>query len=247
MRALLCALIVSLAVPALAQPGSATMTMGMPAHVGAEGTAEIHVRPDRAAIRFGVQHQAPTAKQAQEQVNAAMQKVIKAVRGKGVPQERITTERLELSPVYDYRQPPEGGDAMPKLIGYRAANVVRVELPVTSEKEAGVGPVIDAATGAGANTVEGIQFYLQDEAPARRQALAKAAEEARRRADTLAQALGVKLGDLMVATDANVSVVPPPMPMMMERAVMAKAAGAPVQPGEMTVTASVQVRYQIAR
>lgn len=237
MRFLLPLLALTLAVPALAEDANP-----IPRNVTAEGMAQIRIRPDRASVRFGVQHQAPDAKKAQEKVNADMQRVIQALRKQGIPEARISTERMELSPVYDYGKNHQGP---PKLAGFRASNVVRVELDVLPGKDAGIGQAIDAAVSAGVNSIEGIEFYLADEGPARRQALAKAAEEARHRAETLAGALGVKLGDLLAVTDGSIEIQPPPMPMYAAKMERGLAADTQVQPGELTVRAVARVRYAI--
>ena len=197
--------------------------------------------PDLAVVRFGVQAQAKDAKRAQTDVNALMQKIIAAVKGRGIPAERITTERIELQPVYEQRE-PKPGEAweQPRLAGYRAANVVRVELPVQGGKGDKVGDVIDAAVGAGANTIEGISFELRNDAEARTKALQQAAQEARRKAEALASALGMQLGNLIVASESQIAVTPP-VPMYAMEA--KRFAGAPVQPGELVIRASVTVRY----
>jgi uncharacterized protein len=229
--ALACTLITG---PALAQqPGGPPP---MPPQVAAQGTAEVRVAPDRAIARFGVQVQAREAQAAQNRVNETMQKVIQAVRRLNVPENRISTERLELYPVYD--QPPPGREGTQRLAGYRASNVVRVELDATAR----LGPVIDAAVGAGANTIEGIQFALANEAPHRAKALHQAAQEARDKARTIADSLDVRLGRLIEAREAGVDVSPPPT-VAFERAALAST---PVQPGELTVRATVVIRYAVA-
>jgi uncharacterized protein len=207
-----------------------------PPQIAAEGTAEVRVAPDRAIARFGVQTQAREAQAAQARVNETMQKVVQAVRRLNVPENRITTERLELSPVYE--QPAPGREGAPRLAGYRAANVVRVELEATAR----LGPVIDAAVGAGANTIEGIQFALANEAPHRTKALQQAAQEAREKVRAIAETLGVRVDRLIEAREGGVNVTPPPV--MFERAALASA---PVQPGEITVRASILVRYAVER
>jgi uncharacterized protein YggE len=182
-----------------------------------------------------VQIQAGDAKTAQGRVNDAMQKVVQAVRRLNVPENRISTERLELFPVYD--QPQPGREGTPRLSGYRASNVVRVELDAT----ANLGPVIDAAVGAGANTIEGIQFELANDAPFRRRALDQAAKEAREKAQAIAAALDAQLGRLLEASEGGAEITPP-RPVAFERAAFAAA---PVQPGEVSVRATVTVRYSI--
>jgi uncharacterized protein YggE len=228
-----------LAVPAAAQ----TTVAATPPFLAAEGTAEVRVAPDRATVRFGVQHQAKDAKQAQLKVNQVMQNLMQALRKSGIPAERITTERLELQPVYDHQQRPEQPWEGPRLVGFRAANVVRVELPVEQGKGDLVGSVIDTAIGAGANTVEGIEFQLVDDQPAYLRAMQQASQRASEKADQLAKSLGVTRGRLLEARESGVSFEPPVPYMMMEARAM-KSAGTSVSPGEMVVRASVVVRYE---
>jgi uncharacterized protein len=207
----------------------------LPPNVTAQGTAELRVAPDRAIVRFGVQFQANDARTAQGRVNETMQRVIQAIRRQNVPENRVSTERLELFPVYD--QPAPGREGSPRLAGYRASNVVRVELDGVN----GLGPVIDAAVGAGANTIEGVQFALANEAPHRARALAQAAQEAREKAKAIADALNVRMGLLLEASEGGVDVIPP-RPLAFERAAIAAT---PVEPGEISLRASVTVRYSV--
>jgi uncharacterized protein len=203
----------------------------MTPHIGAQGTAEVRATPDRAIIRFGVQFDAPEAQAAQGRVSEAMQQVIQALRRLDISENCIATERLDLSPVYEQK-------GRPRLVGYHASNVVRVEL----NDLARLGPAIDAAVGAGANNVEGIQFTVANEAPLRSQALRQASEEARAKAQAIAEALGVHLGDLIEASEGGVEVTWPRIvtPGRMD------GAPTPVQPGEMTVRATVTVHYAIS-
>jgi uncharacterized protein len=243
MRTALFALLALFALPAAAQ--TTTTAPAQTPFIAAEGTGEVRVAPDRATIRFGVQHQARDARQAQEKVNQAMTKLMQALRKTGIPAERITTERLDLQPVYDHQQRPDQVYEGPRLVGFRASNVVRVELPVEAGKGDRVGNVIDAAIGAGANTVEGIQFDLVDDQPAYLRALARASEKAQEKAAALAQALGVGRGRLLEVREAGVSFEPPPVPYLAMEARAMKADGASVSPGEMAVRATVIVRYEV--
>ena len=226
-RIALILILTSISYPALAQEARPVTP-----HIAAQGTGEVRVAPDRAITRFGVQFQARDAQTAQTRVNETMQRVIQAVRRLNIPENRISTERLELFPLYEQPRPNEAQ----RLTGYRAANVVRVELDATAR----VGPVIDAATGAGVNTIEGIQFALANEAPHRREALHKAAQEAREKAQLIAGALDAKLERLLEASEASVEFIPP-RPLEFARADL--AAAAPVQPGEIVLRATVTVRY----
>src|SRR6185437_16820381 len=95
------------------------------------------------------------------------------------------TVSYTLNPNYQYH--PNGGE--PTLEGYTAANVVQLTLDELPK----IGAVIDAATQAGANRIQGIQFTLRDQDAVRAQALREAATRARAEVDVLASALGLKV------------------------------------------------------
>lgn len=212
-------------------------------HVRADGTGEVKAPPDLAIVRLGVNAEAPDAKKAQAKVAESMKKVTAAIRDRGIPAERITTERLDLQPVWE--QDDDG--RRPRVVGYRATNVVRVEVALgTPPLGAKAGEVVDAAIGAGANELQGIEFTLRDDEPVRLRALAQASTRARARAEALAKALGVRLGRLLEASSGG-GVVSPPMPYMARSMglMKAEAADTPIAPGELTVQVSVDVVYAI--
>jgi uncharacterized protein YggE len=110
-----------------------------------------------------------------------------------------------------------------------------------------VGPAVDAGLGAGANQVEGVSFGLRDELAARQQALAQAAAGARQKAQALATALGVQLGELLEAAEGGAQVVVPRFAMArMASESLAMDTTTPVSPGQITVEATVTVTYRIA-
>lgn len=209
--------------------------------VVASATAQVRVAPDRAVVRFGVEHQSTDARAAQSHVNQSMERVMKALRDQKVPAERISTERLELHPVYQHRQRTDGTQGA-ELVGFRAANVVRVELPVEAGGDR-IGAVIDGAIGAGANRVEGISFEIADPEPHRMRALEQAAVQAREKARRMAAALDVRLGELLLLQESGAGGEPPRPFMAMERAAL--MADTSVSPGELVLSATATVRYAV--
>src|SRR5438034_10087849 len=109
-------LLARLAGPAAAQAPTAPVTP----QIVTQGTGEVRVAPDRATARFGVQMDAADARTAQSRVSEAMQRVIQALRRLNIPENRIGTERLDLTPVYEQPRPDQ--QTRPRLMGYRAAN-----------------------------------------------------------------------------------------------------------------------------
>ena len=203
------------------------------------GQGEVMARPDRTRVRLGAEAQAPTAAEAQSQVNAIMQRALQQIRAVGIEERRIQTTGLQLFPVYERQR--SGDETAPRVVAYRASNTVQVEV----ENLPLVGRVIDAGMTAGANRIESIDFDLRDDQAAQAQALQRAVAEARAKAVVLASAADVRLVGVQEVREGNVNIMPPPRPY--GDAVMMRAeAATPIQPGELRVQASVTIRYRIA-
>jgi uncharacterized protein YggE len=201
------------------------------------GTGEARVEPDVATVRLGITRQSPSAATVQSQVNEAAQAILKAIVALGIDRKQIQTSQLTLFPIYA-PQKPESVET-PRIVAYRASNIVSIRV----EDLPKAGPVIDAGLKAGANQLEGINFGLKNELPAREQALREAVREAQSKARVIAEGLGVKLGKVHEVEEGGVSIRPPAFggAMMMR----AEAASTPVSPGEVSVNASVTVRYRL--
>ncbi len=208
------------------------------------GSGEARVAPDLATVRLGVIAQAATARAAQEQVSRTAGAVLEAIRKLGIKDEDIQTSGLSLSPLYSQDDPTSGVRQAPRITGYQANNSVTIRIEDLTK----VGPVIDAGLGAGANTLDGVDFGLRNDEAARAQALADAAGKARAKARTLASALGLTLGNILEVTEGGVSVIPQPYPGY-GRAVAepSMAADTPVSAGQVGVQASVTLRYRISQ
>jgi len=68
-----------------------------------------------------------------------------------------------------------------------------------------LGPMVEAATKAGASRLNQVSFSLKDDSAARKEAIEKASADAKSKAETLASSMGVKLkGILRISTNAQV-------------------------------------------
>lgn len=204
------------------------------------GQGEVSAAPDQAIMSVGAVAQDKQAAAAQSQVNEAMQKVIAAIKDLGIADERIRTAMVSLQAVYDSSKMPvsssRGGE--PRIVGFRASNTIAVQIDQMGQ----IGSVIDAAMNAGANSIEGIVFQLKDDQQARQQALKKAAEIAQAKAQALAAAMNVKLGDVQTISEGGVNVIEP----MYRQREMLGLAATPIQAGQVEVQANVTVQYRIA-
>jgi len=202
------------------------------------GNASVMAVPDQAIVRLGIVRQAASAQAAQEQANVAAQGILNAVEKAGVPTNQIQTARLVLTPIYAPRN-PDSRDA-PRIVAYNATNTISVRL----ENLSIVGTVIDAGLKAGSNQIEGVGFALRNDLPSRQQALKQAVEEARSKAQTMAEALRINLVEVLEVSEGGVSIVDRVEPVFASRA--ATATETPVSPGQIEVRASVTIRYRIS-
>lgn len=231
-------LVLSASLPAYAQAPPPP-----PPSLAVEGSGEVRVAPDEATVRFGVVAQDASARAAQEKVNRIANAILAAVEGLGVDRKDIQTSQLSLNPLYAQARPDAGGaESEPRISGYQASSSVMIRLDRLDR----IGPVVDAGLAAGANQIEGVTFGLRDDRPARQRALEAAVQQARAKAETLAAALGVKLGEVLEAREGSVEAGPPVFEKRLAFQAMDASASTPVVPGEIAVDARVVVRYRIA-
>lgn len=240
MRTTTLAALLLLAVPAIAaaqQPQERP-----PRSITVTAYSSVQRAPDRAVIMLAVESQAENAQEAARQNAERMTRVIDALRGAGIPEQRIRTVTYDLQPVYS--QPPREPrmeEWQPRIVGYRAINMVRVEVDDVQR----TGGVIDAALNAGANRVDGTSFVLRDSDAAYNEALQQAVQKARAQATAAAQAAGQQLGQPLSIQVGGYAPPPPPMPAYRGVAMDAMAASTPVQGGELEIGASVTITFEL--
>jgi uncharacterized protein len=222
--------------PAFAIAQTAPDSSSLPA-IDVTGRAEVRANPDQASIDIAVETYAADAAKAAVANARLSQKVAEALKAKLGGTGKIQTGSYNLMP--DYRQTPN--ETTSQIIGYRAVNTVTVETSALDR----VGPLIDAAIGAGANRVDSVTFSLRDEGGPRNAAIAKAAADALSQARALAAALGLKLKRVL---RASTNAEPRPirlMGMAAPRMAMAESAPTPISAGQITVPATVNLTYEI--
>ena len=204
------------------------------------GSGEVSAAPDQALVQLGAVFQSETAVDAQKQVNRVVGAILKAIKAAGISEKSISTTELTLVPVHERTNPAPGQQAnFPRIIGYLATNVVRVEINDMNK----IGDVIDAGIGAGANRLEGLSFQLKDDTLLRKKALREAVLNAREKAESIADALDLHLGRILEITEEGVQTVRPQF--RVQRMAVAAAESTPVEPGKIQVSASVIIGYQI--
>jgi hypothetical protein len=209
-----------------------------PATIQVTGHAQVSETPDRVYIGIGVTTQAQQSEAAASQNAARLAAVIAAVKRAAGAGTQLTTTEYSINPNYNY--PRDGGT--PTVVGYTVSNVVEVRLDDLRK----IGQVIDAATQAGSNNVQGIRFALRDEEAPRTEALREAALKARRDAETLAGALGLKVVGVLSVTEQSPDGMPMPIYPQGGVRLMAARAPTPVETGTLDVSASVTLTVEVA-
>lgn len=216
------------------------------------GRGEVSRAPDIAQTTLGVEITAASVQEATRLASSRMSEVLAALEKVGIDKSDIQTRNLQIGFERTYPPPrpmpapdasPEGAPQAEKPAGfYRVTNMVQVKIRDLAK----VGPVLDAAIGAGANAAYGISFGIDQPEELEAEARAKAVEQARAQAEQLAKLAGHSLGEV-VAMNAEFMGGPIRPMMMAKEASFAYDGGTPVSAGEVSVSAQVQVIYRIAR
>lgn len=221
--------------PALAQQTAPSLSS-----IRVTGDSKVTAKPDRVQIDLGVTTRAVHSQEAAAENARQVDAVLAAVRKVAGPTAVLKTISYSLEPNYQYH--PNGGE--PTLTGYIASNTVQVTLDELPK----IGNVIDSATEAGANHVQGIQFTLRDQDAVRAAALREAALRARAEAEVLAGALGLKVVRVLTVEESGPQMRPVRY-MATPRAGLATVTAAvatPVEAGTLDVTADVTLTVEVA-
>jgi uncharacterized protein YggE len=203
------------------------------------GTGTLTVTPGRAEVSLAVQTENVDAKTAQDQNAKQMNDCMSALLAAGFSRDDLQTTGYTIVPVYD----ESGSGLLRKVKLYQVTNTLNVKVKDVNQ----TGSAVDIAVANGANQVNSIRFMLSEsqEQAARAQALQKAVAMTRADADTVAGALGIRIAGVK-----EVNVNSGYSPVMYESsnlagAAMSRAVPTPINPGELTVTATVSVTYLI--
>jgi uncharacterized protein YggE len=203
--------------------------------INVTGSAQTSLAPDVAYISIGVHTQNADAREAVNANNTQANQIVTAITGMGVDAKDIRTSNFSISPQQQYDQ---NGQLTGTL--YMVDNIVYVTLRDLTR----VGDVISASVEAGANSINGVQFDLQDKTASLSNVRKAAVANARAQAEELAAEAGVQLGDVQSISFYNNA----PVPVYADNKAVGYGVGGgsvPVSPGEITLTADVNIVYEI--
>jgi hypothetical protein len=225
----------------------AAMAAGVPT-VSVSGHGQVNVPPDTASVSIGIDVIQPTLPEAQAQATAQATAVIEALKAAGIADEDIQTAFFNVTILRDYgadaavSTTSESENAGPtQITGFEILH----QLQVTVRDTDMLGELLDEAVAAGANSINGVTFYVDDQTAAASDARRLAVEDARTKAEELAATAGLTLGPVISIAEGTFSPVPPPMPAGAGADMAMAEAAVPVQPGSSTVAIDVSMTFEL--
>jgi uncharacterized protein YggE len=201
------------------------------------GSGQVFLAPDIAYINIGVHTEKPTAADSVAENKDQTQQVIDSLKGAGVDPKDISTTNFSIWSNTQYSP-----DGQPTGTTYVVDNTVSV----TVRKLDSLGDLLDSAVASGANNINSIQFDVADKTEALKEARAAAVKDAETQAKELADAAGVALGDIQTISFYDTQPVPYANTFGKGGGGgAAEAAAVPIQPGQLTLTVTVSMTYEI--
>ncbi len=205
--------------------------------INVQGNSELTVEPDEAEVWVGASFVKETAKEAQDSINKVINDIVDGLRYKGFRESDMETTQLNLREEFSW----DSGTR--ESVGWRATQTLKVRTTDMTK----VGEIVDIAVENGANQINNINFGLSKERDQeyKKQALAEATRNAKDKAETIAESLGVRLGSIKTVTESSYHYMP-------YRYAMAEMAGdsavqeaAMVLPSDVTITANIAIVYNV--
>lgn len=195
------------------------------------GEGIVQASPDQATITLGVRTENIDPATAQQENAILVANVLKAMTSLGIPDDQIKTTDYRIEPQYDYQ------DGKEVFRNYKVTHMIEI---LTSQINQ-VGAIVDTAVKNGANSVSHIRFSLANPELVYNQALSISLRNAYQKALAITQTIRTTL----VPTPLKVvELSGEPLPVLYQANVFSKAAATPIQPGELTISARVQVEYE---
>lgn len=241
-------LVAALALPSLVGGVPAAVraqSSDLPRTITVVGEGKATGEPDQAVLNVGVETTAASVKEAMDQNNEIMEAIMETLAGLGIEESDIRTANFS---IYVERQPQMFGEGMripteaPEMsVIYHVNNTVLI----TVRDLDSVSTVLEEVTGAGANSIWGINFSISDTTALQSEARAAAVANARARAEELAELNGVSVGQVISISEVVGSVPSYLLGTRQEMAAGLGGGGAPISPGQLEYAFQVQITYTI--
>jgi len=202
-------------------------------------SSEVKVVPDLASFNATVTTTGSKADTVKKEHDQQVDAVIEALKKAGVATESVQTTTTWLNPSYTY----DDTTGQQQLTGYEAYTSLEISDAALDD----VATLMRTAIDAGATGVDGLSYYASTYDEAYEEALTSAIEASLPKAQAIAKAGGVKLGTVLGVDEGYQDTsLRYAAATNEEMALDAADAGAgKIEPGQVSVEATVTVRYAI--
>lgn len=201
--------------------------------VAVSGSGRVTLTPDVAYVFIGVHSQAEAVADALSENNKKAQSIIETLTGLNIDAKDIQTSSFNIYPQQQF-----DNEGKPTKMIYMVDNTVNV----TVHDLTILGKLLDSTVRSGANSINGISFDVLDKSKAISEARKLAIDDARKQAEDMATAAGVKLGELV---SLNASTINSPSPMYDAKGGAMAVSQVPVSAGQLVITVDVSMVYII--
>jgi uncharacterized protein YggE len=244
MRAQMLAIFCALGLAALAPFGAAAAAEDKPPPrlMSLTGRGEVMASPDMAVLSLGVVSEDMTARRALLDNTRAMTALVEAMKKAGVGPKDLQTSGFSVAPKYSRpRRNQSGPQPAPEIVGYSVRNTLTVRI----RDLANAGEILDSAVSLGANAISGLTFTVAEPKPLQNEARKAAMADVLEKAALYAKAAGIRLGPIQTITEGGGIRPPRPVAMARAQAEIAFDSAVPIEAGEITYKAQVNVVWEI--
>lgn len=201
------------------------------------GNALISAAPDLLQVILGVETSDLSAEKAARENAVLMEKALEALRDLGLTEEEISTGGYN---IYSYSQTININTPQETLVTrYRVQNKIIIR---TSRLDQ-AGQIVDTAVKAGVNQVQGVRFDLVDKQELKLQALKNALQQAREKAEAIAESAGVALKGIISISEDYGTYAPMQDTIVLRAESLAKGGETSIMPGDIEISANVTVLF----
>lgn len=158
-----------------------------------QGKGRVSVRPDRICVSFTVKCTAPEYAAAAEGAEKRLSALRSAVAAAGFDGDTLKSTDLRVVTEYEGKT-GEDGVYRNVFCGYSCIHSLKIVFPFDGDR---LCALLDAVTMSGSEPEMSVRFTVEDTEAVKASLLRGAAEDARRTAEVLAEASGVRLGALL--------------------------------------------------
>lgn len=206
-------------------------------HISVVGSGEITEEPDQAILNISISAQEPNLVEAKQVADQRYTQVLEQIKSAGIEERQIKSTRINAQPQYEW------GSSKRIYKGERVSRSLRVTINDLDK----VSELMQSIVESGVSTIDSMTTGFQDPQEMQQQALGLAADDAKAKAEFLAQRLGRKLGQAYLITEHNyTSPVNQPNMQMMRSSAAIQSEQAPEEMfGTQVIKATVNVSFNL--